>query len=284
MAFKFPTTDNASTPPTATPTKPSTDVSTAPREQRYTPPASDGYGDDSGPADDGFAREEGDKTEARTSRYPKPETFAPLEAGEYDFIVSLNKVTPWHFGTRVALRVEAGLHRGRVYEWEQVTPEKMTGEQARSIWRSTIYGAYAFGGWPLDPDPKTGWPGWPKGKAPGSNRPPYDLICVHEAPDGVHVPVLLDVHISVRANYEKFPALTHVRQHEDAVTGGPVQAPMPFGVPEWMARAHKWSGKREDFAIKSGENAGRVIECFRLQYDQIKPGHCGMPSWRGLKG
>lgn len=277
MPIKLPPTDNAA----AQATKPSTYNPQATRPAATTtPPRSTAPADDYAIPDEGVGYEEGDRTTAGGTAYPRGDSFAPLEAGEYDFLVSINKVVPWHFGTRLTLRVEYGEHRGRQVEWEQSPPQKLTSSEALAIWRSTLFGAYAAGGWPLEADDATGWPGWKK--VPSGNVPPYYLVGVHEAPDEAHVPVLLRVHVSVRAGYEKFHRVTSVRQYLDG-SGNPVQAPLPYAVPEWMQKMHKWQGTREDLVIKSGENAGRTIPLIKLQFDQFKVGHCKMTTWRDLK-
>lgn len=278
MAFKFPPTDTT----TAQDNKPAPSASNAytgaaAQQQRQHTPAPD---DDFAIPDEGVRYEDGDRTKAGGGSYPRGDSFMPLEAGEYDFIVSVNKVVPWHFGTRLTLRVEHGNDRGRQLEWEQVPPEKLTSTEALAVWRSTLFAAYAAGGWPLEANESTGWPGWKRAPS-GGNVPPYYLCCVTEAADLSHVPVLLSVHVSIRAGYEKFHRITAVRQHLDA-NGNPVQAPLPYGVPPWMAAMHKWAGVREDIVVKSGENAGKAIPFTKLQFDQFKVGHCKMSTWRDL--
>lgn len=273
MAIKLPPTDtsNAASPSL------SRDAAPTPARPQHQ------YASDDGPPDEGVRREATDRTTANAGAYPRADSFDPLPVGEHVFIFSVHKVIPWHFGTRVTLRVEYdkhGEHRGRQIDWEQVEPERLPSEASRAVWRSRLFGAYAAGGWGVDPDPSTGWPGWRK-TASGALTPPYYLIGVHEAPDESHVPVLLEGRVSVRAGYEKFVNVTSIKQYLDAA-GKPVQAPLPYGVPLWMARMHRWAGTEDSVVVKSGENAGKSIPFYKLQFDQFKVGHCGMTTWRDL--
>jgi len=209
-------------------------------------------------------------------RLPRGDTFADLSAGEYDFTGSVNSIIRWTWGTVVQLRVQTGPDAGREVNWQQTPGDKQSGK-GLAIWKAAIINAYGAGGWTWDPNPATGWQGWyDTGKVGGDGQPirvaPYDTFFVQQAPDGLHVPVMLDFHVSVQKGYEKFFRVTSVKVH--LINGEPVQAPMPRKVPEWIAEGHGWRGTSENLN-------GKATVC-ALQWDQIPVGHCGMKTRKDL--
>ena len=210
-------------------------------------------------------------------RLPRADTFSPLTAGEYDFTGSVNSIIRWSWGTVVQFRVQVGMDGGRELDWQQTPGDKLSGK-GLAFWKRTLIDAYAAGGWTWDPDPATGWTGWyDTGRIDAEGKPirvaPYDTFFVQQAPDGLHVPAMLDFHVSVQAGYEKFYKITSVKLH--LVDGEPVQAPMPRKVPEWIAEGHGWRGTPESLNGKANVVA--------LQWDQIPPGHCGMKTRKDIR-
>lgn len=227
----------------------------------------------------GVVYQEGDSTEARAPGYPRNDSFGNLPAGYHKFIVSVNDIIPWHFGDVVAFRVEFGPDRGRQIDWAQSEGTDKDGNawsaKRASVWRSQLFGAYAAGGWTLEPNPATGWPGWPKNKA-GASLPPYDAIFVHECADKVLVPVLLAIEVQVDADYEKYPKVLRVSHY--LIDGTPVQAPMPRRTPPWLARQYKWVAA--DDVISTG--SGHVVKVAKPDYKQVPLGHGGLKTYRQI--
>lgn len=223
--------------------------------------------------DDGFGAP--DPSESGTGRLPRGDTFAPLTAGKYNFTGCVNSIIRWTWGTVVQFRVQVGPDAGREVDWRQTPSDKQSGN-GLARWKRTIMDAYGRGGWTYDPD-GSGWQGWyDTGKLGADGKPikvaPYDTFFVQQAPDGLHVPVMLDFHVSVQAGYEKLFEITSVKVH--LINGEPVQAPMPRKVPEWIAEGHGWRGTSENLN-------GKATVC-ALQWDQIPVGHCGMKTRKDL--
>lgn len=232
--------------------------------------------------DEGVQRQADDRTTAYEGAgpYPKYDSFAPLTSGRYTFLCSVNKIVKWPFGTVITFRVEFGDERGRQVDWNQSPPASFADKpEASRVWRSDFFGAYAAGGWGIDPDPSTKWPGWQKNRA-GVNVPPYDVFFVHTANDGVQVPVLILVTLDVdRPPYDRFPKVKRVEHYVPEGATTPIQAPMPYHIPAWLANDRGWSGTPETITSKVG-----VIEVIKTDYKQIPFGHGGLKTMRDLKG
>ena len=263
-------TPAAAPPPAATPRPP---TPTAPPANRGTSSSRD---------DEGVQRQADDRTTPYegAGAYPKYDTFAPLTSGRYTFLCSVNKIVKWPFGTVITFRVEFGDERGRQVDWNQSPPASFADKpEASRVWRSDFFGAYAAGGWGIDPDPATKWPGWQKNRA-GVNVPPYDVFFVHTANDGVQVPVLILVTLDVdRPPYDRFPKVKRVEHYVPEGATTPIQAPMPYHIPAWLANDRGWSGTFETITSKVG-----VIEVIKTDYKQIPFGHGGLKTMRDLKG
>lgn len=211
-----------------------------------------------------------------SGKLPRGDTFAPLTAGEYHFTGNVNSIIRWTWGTVVQFRVQTGPDAGREVDWQQTPGDKMSGK-GLAFWKATMINAYGAGGWTWDPNPANGWQGWyDTGKVGGDGQPvrvaPYDTFFVQIAPDGLHVPIMLDFTVKVDAGYERFYKITSVRVH--LINGEPVQAPMPRKVPEWIAEGHGWHGTSESLN-------GKATVC-ALKWDQIPAGHCGMKTRRDM--
>lgn len=214
-------------------------------------------------------------------KLPRADSFAPLSAGEYDFDVSVNSIIQWDWGTVVQFKVQTGPDAGRELDFQQTPPSGLTGAdkaKALAVWRRTIINAYAAMGLTWDPAADGSWPGWfDTGHRDNNGDPiraaPYDIFFVRAAPDGLRVPIMLKVHVSVQAGFEKFYKVTAIKvlMHD----GKPVQAPMPRKVPHWIAEGHGWNGNPSSLNGKA-----EVIE---LDYKQIPLGHCGMPTLKDIR-
>jgi hypothetical protein len=219
--------------------------------------------------------------EGEGGKLPRADSFAPLTAGEYDFEVSVNSIIQWDWGTVVQFRVQTGEDAGREIDFQQTPPSGLTGAdkaKALAVWRRTIINAYGAMGLTWDPAADGSWPGWfDTGARDGNGDPiraaPYDIFFVRAAPDGLRVPIMLTVHVSVQAGYEKFYKVTSIKVllHD----GAPVQAPMPRKVAGWIADGHGWNGKESSLNGKAS-----VVE---LDYKQIPLGHCGMATLKDIR-
>ena len=267
--------------PAPAPVAPSTAVSAAPREQPRPPPQQRQPTSDRD--DEGVRREEGDSTEARgpSMGYPKWDSFTtPFPAGNATYVCSVQKIVKWPFGTMVTFRVEVGPERGRTFDWSQMQPQSLTGDKAAK-WRSNLFGAYAAGGWPLDPDPSTKWPGWERNGA-GVGVPPYDRMFVHTAPDGVQVPVALEVDTwtgtqASASGKDPTPFVNAVSHYVPTGSSLPVQAPMPYHLPEWLARRHRWEYTPDSIVTRNGS-----IAVAKVDYKQVPFNHGGLRTLRDL--
>lgn len=225
---------------------------------------------------DGWGAPDPSETTGGGGKLPRGDTFAPLTAGEYNFTGCVNSIIRWTWGTVVQFRVQTGPDAGREVDWQQTPGDKQSGK-GLAIWKAAIINAYGAGGWTWDQNPQTGWQGWyDTGKVGSDGQPirvaPYDTFFVQRAPDGLHVPVMLDFHVSVQANYERFFRVTSVKIH--LINGQPVQAPMPRKVPEWIAEGHGWRG--------TSKNLNGKAQVCELQWDQIPDEHCGMKTRRDM--
>lgn len=231
--------------------------------------------------DEGVARQAGDSTEARASSdpYPKWDSFTtPWASGTHVYLCSVQKIVKWPFGTMLTFRVEQGHERGRSFDWGQNEPKNMDSEKLVR-WRSNFYGAYAAGGWPLDADAATGWPGWERNAA-GITVPPYDQMFVHRAPDDVLVPVILRVETWTGNKADSTPFVNTVQHYIPMGESMPVQAPMPYHLPAWLANANGWSGTPD--SIPTGKYG--PISVVKMDYKQIPFNHGGLKTMRDLKG
>ncbi len=229
--------------------------------------------------DDGWGAPDPSETGGGSGRLPRGDTFSPLTAGEYNFTGYVNSIIRWSWGTVVQFRVVTGPDAGREVDWQQTPGSGLLdkGGKGLAIWKQVIIDAYGAGGWTWDANPLTGWQGWyDTGKLGADSLPirvaPYDTFFAMVAPDGLHVPTMLDFHVSVQSGYEKFYRINSVKIH--LINGEPVQAPMPRKVPEWIAEHHGWRGVPESLN-------GKATVC-ALQWDQIPVGHCGMKTRRDM--
>ena len=149
--------------PAATPSAPSA----TPRTPAHSaPPANRGAS--SSRDDEGVQRQADVRTTPfeGAGAYPKYDTFAPLTSGRYTFLCSVNKIVKWPFGTVLTFRVEFGDERGRQVDWNQSPPASFADKpEASRVWRSDFFGAYAAGGWGIDPAAIwwaacAGWTSW----------------------------------------------------------------------------------------------------------------------------
>jgi len=269
---------------TPAPAASSTAVSSAPREApRWATTQARGSAS-SARDDEGVAPQEGDSTTGRASSdpYPRFDSFGPWPSGRAVYLCSVNKIVTWPFGTMVTFRVEFGPERGRTFDWGQSEPSNMDADK-RVKWRSNFFGAYATGGWPLEADAETGWPGWEKNRA-GVPVPPYDQMFVHAAPDGVLVPVVMkvDTWTGDKGGGDRGPtpfvnAVSHwVPPGHDA----PIQAPMPYHLPVWLAEANRWQYTPD--TAKGGKYGD--LHVAKVDYKQIPFGHGGLKTMRDMKG
>lgn len=264
--------------PAATPAAPASSTAT-PAASQSTPPtpqaprrATANVRDD-----EGVAYQEGDHTTARASSdpYPRFDSFGPWPSGNATYLCSVQKIVKWSFGTIVTFRVESGPERGRQLDWGQTEPANMDATK-KAKWRSNLFGAYAAGGWPLDADATTGWPGWEKNSR-GIGVPPYDQFFIHTAPDGVQVPVIIKVDTWTVAVADARPFVNAVRHYVPDGHSLPVQAPMPYHLPAWLADLNKWTASPDVITTKSG-----IVEVVKVDYKQIPFGHGGLKTMRDL--
>lgn len=271
-----------------TPAAPATAVSNTPREAprpaaptAQTHPARTAS---SARDDEGVAPQEGDSTTGRASSdpYPKYDSFGPWPSGRAIYLCSVNKIVTWPFGTMVTFRVEFGPERGRTFDWGQSEPSNADAD-GKAKWRGRFFGAYAIGGWPLEADAETGWPGWERNRA-GVPVPPYDQMFVHRAPDDVLVPVVMEVDTWTgdKGGGDKGPtpfvnAVSHwIPDGHDA----PIQAPMPYHLPVWLAEVNRWQYTPD--TAKGGKYGD--LKVAKVDYKQIPFGHGGLKTMRDMKG
>lgn len=233
----------------------------------------------SGRDDEGVAWQEGDSTTPHpgSEPYPKRDSFTtPWMSGTWNYLCSIQKIIRWPFGTMLTFRVEHGRERGRTFDWGQNEPQNADADK-RARWRSNFFGAYAAGGWTLDADAESGWPGWERNGA-GIPVPPYDQMFVHRAPDGILVPVIMQVETWTGTQAGATPFINAVRHFVPDGERMPVQAPMPYCVPAWLARANGWASTS---AMHPGGKHGDIpIE--KLDYKQIPFGHGGLKTMRDV--
>jgi hypothetical protein len=230
---------------------------------------------------EGFAAPAPGEGEGVGGKLPRADSFAPLTAGEYDFEVSVNSIIQWDWGTVVQFRVQAGEDAGREIDFQQTPPSGLTGAdkaKALAVWRRTIINAYGAMGLTWDPAADGSWPGWfDTGARDGNGDPiraaPYDIFFVRAAPDGLRVPIMLTIHVSVQSGYEKFYKVTSIKVL--LFDGAPVQAPMPRKGPGWIADGLAWNGTESSLNGKAS-----VVE---LDYKQIPLGHCGMATLKDIR-
>lgn len=216
---------------------------------------------------------------------PYASSFDNLRAGNYRFLCCVEQIAHWESGPQLSLRVRVGDDAGREFKWDQSPPpycyEGEKAEKSMLHWKRGIFGAYAAGGWTHDPNPATGWAGWPR-NASGNLVPPYVDFFVVEL-GGQVVPIMLMVTISVQAGYEKYPKILAVKQH--LVDGSLVQAPMPRKVTPWIAERHRWEGTREDITIKPSDKypQGSVVPSVKIRYDQLPLGVGGLKTLKDCR-
>lgn len=253
--------------PPATPRQPTPSAG----NQRSAPAERDG---------EGVARQEGDTTTPRGSEpYPKWDSFTtPWPSGNNSYLCSFNKIVQWPFGTIITLRVEVGPERGRTFDWRQSERDTDDADK-RARFRSNLFSAYAAGGWPLEADTDSGWPGWEKNRN-GVSVPPYDQAFVHRAPDGVLVPVIIKVDTWTGDKADSTPFVNAIRHYVPFGSTLPVQAPMPYHVPKWLANVNQWASTPD--IINTNKYGPVNVE--KVDYKQIPFGHGGLKTMRDLKG
>lgn len=287
MAFNFPTRTASSQAPTDGPSPASSKSTPQPQTQhqrtslRTAYPDEDGVGEQPPPRSaDGLGDRLPRSADGLEDRLPYASTFGPLKAGRHAFVCCVESIVHWADGPSIGLRVRVGPDRGREIRWDQTPPraakEKPDGDFA-AIWRRTIFGAYAAGGWTCEPNTETGWPGWPRARSGGYIPPYVDFFVVER--DGVVVPVMLHVDVRVDAGYEARPKVVAIRLHK--VSGELVQAPMPQKVTPWIAEHHRWTGTRKDISVKAtDQRPAQVIPSVALKWDQVPLGLHGMKTLR----
>lgn len=231
--------------------------------------------------DDGMEFKPGDDQDDGSGggggRWPRSDSFAPLHAGYYEFIMCVNSIVRWHFGAVVTLRVIHGPERGRDIDWNQSVGAQMS-DKFKEVWRRIFFTAYAAGGWTVEPDQSRGWDGWEPSSKRGSDGkplpvPPYDRFFVgEEMAGGVGVPCALVVGVRADEGYESRPKVTSVKLLRSA-DGRAVQAPAPFRVIEWIARRNGWRGAVDDKIAASGKTTQPTL---RLDQKQVPKGACGL--------
>lgn len=275
------------TQPTPEAAPASTAVSSAPREQAQRPsappvapqPVHAARSAASARDDEGVAKQEGDSTAARAGSdpYPRYDSFGPWPSGRSVYLCSVQKIVKWPFGTMVSFRVEVGAERGRTFDWRQTEPANAD-NAARAKWRSNFFGAYAAGGWTLEPSTDGTWPGWEKNRAEVP-VPPYDQFFIHRAPDGVLVPVIIKVDTWTGDKADATPFVNAVSHWVPDGHTNPIQAPMPYHLPTWLAEANRWQYTPDVIKTKAG-----AIEVAKVDYKQIPFGHGGLKTLRDMKG
>lgn len=216
-------------------------------------------------------------------RWPKREDFAELPAGNYTFVCNVNSIVRWHFGVVLTFRVLLGDERGRELDWNQSPPATMS-DKGKAYWRRTFFGAYAAGGWTVEPDAerkRDGWTGWEESSKRGADGkplplPPYDRFFVLPATaDGSMpaIPLAVEVDVQVDAGYERFPKIIAVRLARTVDSHDPVQAPIPFKTIDWIAERNGWVGTVDDKISASGKTGAPVL---RLDTKQVPKDAAGL--------
>ncbi|HEY8377465.1 MAG TPA: hypothetical protein VIK91_13310, partial [Nannocystis sp.] len=205
----------------------------------------------------------------------------PLTAGSYTFHAYVSKIVWWSDnGIGVTLRVvdwdrdenRPRKHHGRDIGWSQTPGNRQGG--AYNMWRAELVGAYAAGGWPEE--------SWPKDEA-GNPAPPWHNFWTWKTADGLVVPLMLTIRVTVTPPSSKGSGFTNVKSvallSGDPNNFRPYQAPMPFELPQPIAEYHGWPfGEPRSFMTGSG-NGATVVP---IAKDAVPLGHCGMLTYKDL--
>ena len=235
--------------------------------------AVDTSGDDREGGGGGFARKGGGGGFARK----RWDEFSKLAHGRYKFLASVNQVIRWDRGVSQTFKVLApgsADHHDRQIEWAQSPPPGQS-DGFNYYWRQRFIGAYAAGGWTVEPG-VDGWDGWQPSSRMGKDGkplplPPYDRYFVVHA-DGLWIPTVLEVEVVVDAPpNDRYPKVVAVRPL--VVDGRRVQAPMPWRVIDWIAESLGWYGTTE--AVNKATKP--VV---KLDYKQVEQGAGGLMWWK----
>ena len=148
MPPKPPTYGNAAPPSDVAPA--SRQAAQAPAQRRPAAAASSIYDDAEGVGEDTRTPEQRMRDdEFAANNYD----HKPLPPGSYTFDAYVDSIIRWENGVSVKWQVVAPGHvdHNRSFGWDQTPPKHEAfapGQQALSIWRSTLSGAYKAGGWP----------------------------------------------------------------------------------------------------------------------------------------
>jgi len=243
--------------------------------RRAPQPVPQGRDDDAVPEVPEREGEGGGFTRKRYDEYSK------LTVGTYRFLACVNQIVRWESGVSQSLKVLSPggdpiciEHNERQVEWQQSPPSGQS-DGFNYYWRKRFIGAYAAGGWTVEPN-ETGWDGWQASNRLGSNGqplplPPYDRYFVVHA-EGLWIPTVMEVTVEVDAPpHDKFPKVTAVRPL--VVDGRRVQAPMPWRVIDWIAEQLNWYG-----TVEAVNKATKPV--VKLDYQQIGQGAGGLMWWR----
>lgn len=189
-----------------------------------------------------------------------------LPAGRHEgLLVYVDGIVRWHFGTVVSLKVWAP---GKPFcfteiGWNQTPPSSVAADPnspGMRFFRKRLVDAYTAGGWPEET--------WTKSaQDPKAIVPPYYRFFVQQVRDGSWLPALLQADIEVG----KYTNILAVRQVD-----GPVQAPMPRRVPEFIADAYRWPYQPDEFTTSSGHR----ISVAKLNKDTFPTGHLGLRNYK----
>lgn len=203
----------------------------------------------------------------------------PLTAGEHMFTAYANQVLDWSSGRMVVkLRVvdwnkEAkgpGEHHDRPLEWELSRPDLAgrdddKSKRAYGHWRANIVSAMLAAGYPEDK--------WPDA------TPPWWLVLFATLPDRTVVNCIVAVVVKVDKGYEKWPKIVQIKQAE--IDGRPIQARLPYCVPEGMAKFHRW-GVAEVKTWGKPDGAFGTAMIAVLDPQCVPEGHAGLRTYKDL--
>ncbi len=243
--------------------------------QQHRPPA---FGPGLAPADpsvDTSSGGGGGGYEKRDDAYWEAHPLSPGKDGAtYTFASYVSKIVWWNNGgVTVTCKVSdwdrdanrPREHHGRPIDWRQTASDKQrASDKAYAFWRADLVGAYTAGGWPEE--------SWPKnGEHPA---PPWHLFFVHQAADGLMVPIMFGMEVRVTPPRSGNGVFVNVKKV--VPVPGPVQAPMPYEVPPGLAELHRWKvAEHRTFGASNTPSA-------KLDKDQIPMAHLGMRTWKDL--
>lgn len=263
-----------STPTTAParPAPPMQQRQPAPPPTPAAPPARMGFGAGIPPRDPN-AGDGGGDFEKRDADYWRAH---PLKVGTYYFFAFVSKIVMWaDGGVTLTLRVSEwdrdqrrpGEHHGRNISWPQ-GPGNRSGD-ALNRWRAEIIKAYQAAGYADE----TAWPQ----SSDGAPCPPWHEFWVQQMPDGLYVPCLLGIEVNVPPPREGMGLFTNVKKV--ARMDGPVQAPMPFELPEQVATLYGWRFGQERHITKDGRHLATTVP---IDKDCVPLGHLGLKTYKDI--